>query len=482
MAKGFTRNIKPLKILTDEQVEAIHRSTLDVLQKTGIRFEHDKALKLFDDNGCMVDYEKKIVKLPDYLVEECIRKVPSSFYLKARDPRNDLRIGGNTLYYYNSVGMRILDLDTWESRPAKLSEQHDAVKVLDALENISLTGGYSPYADIEGIPPCMMYNETLASRIRYCTKVPHIGYRNDSEVFNIRMAKTVGIDVIGGVMASAPLTYYGDAVECSYRLTKAGFPIVLLSGGVYGGSAPATLAGATITNNAELLGGLVLIQLLRPGLGILAANFTYPMDMQRGHPCFGALGAALHGVMFSQIWRNYGIPVCFMTAGYSSSKKIDFQGAYERALNGLAGAISGTNVMEFQGCVYGELTFHPVRAVLDDDIAGWIGRFIEGVEVTEETLATDLINEVGPIPGHYLNLDHTRKLWKREQFIPKAADRTSYPEWIEKGKQDAVELAKKRVKEILETHIPTPLPRDQDKEIDEILKEARKYYKEKGLI
>ncbi len=231
MYKGFTRNIKTLKILTDEQVEAIHRGTLDVLQKTGVRFEHDRVLKLFHENGCMVDREKKVVKLPDYLVEECIRKVPSSFCVKARDPKNDLRIGGNTLYFYNSVGMRIVDLDTWESRPAKLSEQHDAVKVLDALENVSMIAGYSPYADIEGIPPCMLYNESLASRIRYSTKAQQIGYRNDSEVFNIRMAQTVGIDLLGGVMASAPLTYYGDSVECAYRLAEAGFPLVLLSGG-----------------------------------------------------------------------------------------------------------------------------------------------------------------------------------------------------------------------------------------------------------
>ena len=102
--------------------------------------------------------------------------------------------------------------------------------------------------------------------------------------------------------------------------------------------------------------------------------------------------------------------------------------------------------------------------------------------MTEETLALDLINEVGPIPGHYLNRDHTRRLWKKEQFIPKVADRTSYPEWIEKGKQDALELAKKRVKEILDTHVPMPLSKDQDKEIEKILEEAREYYKKKGLM
>ena len=98
MLKGFTRKFKPLKILTEEEVETIHRGTLDVLETTGVRVEHDRALKLFADHGCKVDFENKRVRIPSYLVEDCVRKCPSSFALKARDPKYDLRIGGNNLY------------------------------------------------------------------------------------------------------------------------------------------------------------------------------------------------------------------------------------------------------------------------------------------------------------------------------------------------------------------------------------------------
>jgi len=111
-----------------------------------------------------------------------------------------------------------------------------------------------------------------------------------------------------------------------------------------------------------------------------------------------------------------------------------------------------------------------------------IGRFTEGVEVNIETLALDLIEKVGPIPGFYLDKEHTRKWWKKEQFIPKVAVRLSYPEWIRKGKKNAIDYAKEKVKEILSTYEPIPLPEEQSREIDKILEEAKRYYAEKGML
>jgi trimethylamine--corrinoid protein Co-methyltransferase len=134
------------------------------------------------------------------------------------------------------------------------------------------------------------------------------------------------------------------------------------------------------------------------------------------------------------------------------------------------------------GGITGELTYHPVQSILDEDIAGMIGRFIEGVKVTDETLATEVIEQVGPIPGMYLDREHTRRCWKGEQFIPKVADRLSYPEWMDMGKKDALARAKERMQEILSTHKTVPLPEDQEEDINKILNEAEKYYKEKGML
>jgi trimethylamine--corrinoid protein Co-methyltransferase len=184
----------------------------------------------------------------------------------------------------------------------------------------------------------------------------------------------------------------------------------------------------------------------------------------------------------NQMLRKYQIPSCPGSGFTSTSKKIDYQTAYEKSLGALISALSGANLQIFQGGSSAELLYHPVLSILDDDVAGWIGRFLEGVTVTDDTLAIDLINQVGPIPGHYLGTSHTREWWRREQWLPQSADLEAYPVWIRSGKKDALALAKERMEEILATHKPSPLTPDQERAIDSILQEARGYYRKRNLI
>lgn len=479
--KGFTRKFKPLAILTEEQIEAIHRGTLDVLENTGVRIEHKRALELLEKNGCKVDYASMRVRFPPHLVEECLRMTPSSFRVKARDPKNDLIIGGNTLYFASAPGMQTVDIDTWEPREPTREEAHDAVTVMDVLPNLHYLAVYTPYFGFKGVPDVMKIPEICAAKIRNSTKFQVEGYSNDCEIFIIQMAKALGIDIMGSVLASPPLTYYKEAIECAFRFAEAGLPVRVMSGAVYGASAPSTIAGSTVTNNAEIIVGIVLLQLIRPGQRLKVRDFVYPQNMRTGSPAFGNIGISLHGAVFNQIWRRYGIPRGSNTA-YPSSKISDYQCGYEKAFIIFNAALSGANLQLLHGAVHGELTHHPVQAILDDDIAGMVGRYLEGVEVNDETLALDLIEEVGPIPGEYLSKEHTRKWWRMEQFVPKVADVLTYPEWVRTAKKNCLDYAKERMEEILATHKPTPLTAEQDKDIERILEDARKFYKEKGML
>jgi trimethylamine--corrinoid protein Co-methyltransferase len=149
----------------------------------------------------------------------------------------------------------------------------------------------------------------------------------------------------------------------------------------------------------------------------------------------------------------------------------------------LPSALSGSNIILMHGALCGEITAHPIMAVLCDDIAGMIGRYIEGVSVNDETIALDLIEKVGPIPGNFLNTTHTRQWWKKEQFLPRVADDLTYPEWMQSGKKDCIDHAKELMEEILATHkVSIPLTQSQLEEIRTILKEARVFYQESGLI
>ena len=129
MLKGFNRNFKPLEILTEEQVESIHQGTLNVLQEVGVQILHDRALELFQQNDCLVDLDEKRVRIPPSVVEECIQRSPSSFRVKAREPKNDLLVGGNRVYFRNFPGMDTVDLETWERRAPTRKEYYDLVKI-----------------------------------------------------------------------------------------------------------------------------------------------------------------------------------------------------------------------------------------------------------------------------------------------------------------------------------------------------------------
>ncbi len=483
MLTGFRRTIKPFQILTDEQILDIHAGTLSILRGTGVKVEHEVSLKLLKEHGCEVDFAEQMVRFPPGLIEECLRKCPSTFRVKARDSKKDVIFGGNNLYFKNSVGQLTIDIDTMEPLMPTENEFNDAMTILAALDNHHILGPYTPYFGYEGLPPVIAMPTTCATKIKYSPKVQLEGYAKGSEKFSIKMAKVVNSEIIGLMLSASPLTWGAEAIEAGFRYINADFPIVITSGTTMGGTAPATIAGSLVATNSELLPSVVLTQLEKPGAKLIAGTFTFPMEMRSGLPAFGDVGVSLYHLAFNQMWREfYRFPVYNSASGYCSSKTMDFQAGYEKMLACSMSALSGANLITLHGSVSAELTYHPIQSILDDDIAGIIGRLVEGFEVNEETLALDLIEKVGPIPGTFLALAHTRKWWKKEQFLPKAADRLSYPEWVEKSKKMCIDYAKERVEEILSTFSPTPLPQDQENELNEILEEARQYYKETGQI
>ncbi len=482
MIPGFTRKFPPQDLLTQEDAEAIHRGALYTLEKTGMRVDHGPSLELLEKNGCKVDRELNRAWMPAALVEECIRRCPSSFVLKARDSDLDLMIGGDTVYFMQGMGMRYVDLETWETRPATASEHRDAMIVADALENVHLADGIFFYMEREGIPPVMVMLENLVSGLRHSAKAQQFGYQKDCEIFAIQIAEALGINLNPELDSAAPLTLYAPPLDAAFRYVRAGFPIQPTVSITMGSEGPVTHVGSIVMAVAMVLGWTVLTQLIKPGAPMSIQHGNGPMDMKSGSTRFGMVGGALTSGMMNQMLRRYDIPSC-PSAGFSSnSKKIDYQVGYEKALGALTDALTGGNLFIFQGGSSGELMYHPALSVLDDDVAGWIGRFLEGVTVNDVTLAIDLINQVGPIPGHYLSTAHTREWWQKEHFLPKAADLEAYPVWIKSGKKDALELAKDRVEQILATHKPLPLTSAQEQSIEDVLKEARTYYRDKNLI
>jgi len=480
--KGFTRKFKALELLTEEQLTALHKASLDVLETTGVRVEHQRALKLYEQNGCKVDYSNNRVRIPPSLVEESLRLAPSSYRVKARDPKNDLIMGGDTVYFQPFPGTDAIDHETWETHRPTRKENYECAVIMDALENAHFMTCYTPFYGWQGVPAVMSIIESDAARIRCSSKAFETASSYDSERFAIKLGQAVGAEAWGYMGGAAPLTWPDNAIEACYKLLEADLPLQIISGNTIGASGPVTIAGATVTNNAELMSGVVLAQLIRPGARLLMMDFCFPQNMRTGSPSFGGIEAYLHNVVFNQIWHHYGIPTKTPPPGPTDSKRIDYQNGTEKATGAILAALSGSNLLPLMGGVYGELSWDPIQAILDNDLAGIIGRLLEGVEVTDLTMALDLINEVGPIPGHYLSSAHTRQNWKKEFYIPRCSDRLTYPEWMASGKKSCLDYAKARMEEILATHKISPLTTEQEAGVEGVLKEAREHYRKIGQI
>lgn len=479
--KGFTRNVKPLEILTEDHIWRLHRATLDILRHTGVTFKSKWALDFLEGEGCLVDRPAMRVRFPEGIVEECLQRVPSSYRIDARGPDNDLILGGSTLYFTHSAGMQTLNIDTYEPRDPTKAEYVECVKVLDALPTIDFLSCY-PYFGYENLPPAMAIPESVALKMQYSTKHQCTCYSSECEIFNIQMAQATDQEITGTLTCSPPLTWGDDAVQAARRMIEAGFPLATVDGNVLGGTGPATPLGNVAVCNAEHLSMITLVQLLSPGHRISVGHFACPMNMRTGSPAFGQIGGSISNVIWNQMWRHYRVPCSNGSPGYVDSKMIDFQAGYEKGIAALASAASGVNFMLLHLGVSAEISAHPVQAILDDDIAGMVGRFIEGEIISDETLALDVIEEVGPIPGHYLGAGHTREWCRKEQFVPRTAEQSSYQEWIMKGKPSALEHAKERMTEILASHEPLPLSAEQEADIQRILEDARAFYRKRGEL
>lgn len=467
---------RPLNILADEEVRMIHYGALEVLERTGVVFNHRKALDILSGLGCKVDDRKELVRFPSYLAEDALRKCPRRVLLKGRTGEYDVAIGDPYVHFCTCPAMDTLDIDTGARRTPTAQDYIDMVTVLDYLDEVHIV--HVPYTNLEGVLDWGLYPEISAIQFQYTRKPVTCGGIQGNEVWVIRMAQALDQTVLGALNASPPLTWASDQIECTFHYIEAGFPVFPGTGLATGATSPVTLAGSLVQQLAEVLSIIVLIQALKPGSGIVAKSRVEPIDMRSGIIAEGRVEKAIADAAWNQIWRWYGIPR-FHTCMTTDSKVPEYQCGMEKALQVLLSALSGSNFMCCIGGVYDEITSSPIVAVMDNELARRVARILDGVEVSEATMAVDLINEVGPIPGNFLSKEHTRKWWKAELMIPNLADPVGYDEWERRGKKVALDYAREKYEEIIATHKPDPLPEDKKLAIDEILQEARAFYRQK---
>lgn len=464
-------NKNPLKILSDNDVKKIHGASLEILESTGIKFEGEEALNILEEGGCSVDRNNMRVKIPVHVVQNALKQCPSSFTQKARNPKYDLRFEISRIFFTNHSAPYIRDIETGERRVPTLKDVGDLITLMDALENIDAI--FIPALNVSDRPKEVSVEWVVAEIFRRSEKTtigPNMG---GCAKWVIKMADVVGSDLIGGTYAAPPMNWGPEMSRGVITYARSGHIVSVGSGIGMGASGPATIAGTLVQANAEILAGIVLCQSTRPGVRMITTTEVAPMDMRIGELATGSIEAGIIAACLTQISHYYKLPMRSQFP-MTDAKIMDQQVGYEKSLQLMLIAMATNNYIISAGGLEDESSLSFEQLVIDNEIYGMVARIMRGVEVTDETMAVDLIKEVVSLGGNFLNKPHTKEWCRKEMFMPKVSDRYPYRSWVKKGEKDTIARAKEIVKEIIKTHQVPPLPEDVNKELDNILKAAER--------
>lgn len=450
-------------ILSDQDLELVHAASLDVLNYVGMVFEDERSVRLLVANGAAAKEDR--VLLPPAMVERAIALCPSRFPLFARDPALNVQLGLGRLYFTSGYGATfVLDLDTDQLRPARLEDVRQGALLADALDMVH-------YCLLPVIPQdvnCEL-GELAGAALLLATTTKHVGPSLSTVRYYptlIELARMVApldgaLPISLGCTTSSPLKLSRDSIARMRLCAERRIPFRVVSAPMSGATAPATLAGTLVQQNAEILGSLTLGQLMNPGTPLIYGTFASAADMRTGKIVLGGPELALLNAASAQLCRRYEIPLAYGTGGTSDSPAADQQAGAERMLTALYAATAGVEVIHdaVGGLLGSAMCFSPAQMVMDNEFCQMIGRTLAGIEVSTDTLALDVIAGVGP-GGNYLAESHTVKHYRREHFLPKLMNRGNISDWYEsdvtstRAASTMEGRARERARSILQTHKP----------------------------
>jgi len=464
-----------IRMLSEDQKTDIHSATLELLRRTGVEVLVPEVVGLLKDAGCWVEEER--VYIPSHLVEWAIDTAPSRVVLCDRNGDSAMELEGRKGYYgTGSDTPFVIDPFDGERRRATLDDVGNVARLVDGLTHLDFLMCMGIASDVtEPISDLYHFKEMVTN-----TQKPLIYTAWDRS--NLEDIVEMAEIVAGGATALqrnpfmalysepiSPLTHAEESCQKLLFVADKGLPVVYTPGLMMGATAPVTMAGALVQANAEALSGLLICQLIKEGTPVIGAGGILAMDMSEGLISYAAPEFMAAMTAFSEMYHHYGLPI-FSFSGCSDAKIFDQQAAAEGALWMLITALGGGNLIHDVGYIEAGMTASYDQIAAMDEVAGMVKRFMDGIEINEETIALDVIEEVGP-GGHFLNHDHTYQHFRRNWF-PTLLDRSSREKWEEEGRKTLGDRANARVREIIKHHAPPALDPEIMEGLDAVIQKA----------
>lgn len=465
------------KILSDSQLGDIYSAALEVLERTGIEVFEEEALDLLAGAGCRID-DKKRVRIPSYLVEGALESAPKRIMLSTRNGQRKVLLEDSRVYYgTGSDCPYILDSDTGERRMTVKADVERTARLCDALPNIDF---FMSLGLVSDVPPAVsdrhQYQAMLVNSVKPIVFTAHdeAGMADIIEMAAIAMGsreKLRGNPCITlYAEPTSPLQHSYDAVRKLLLAAQESVPVIYTPGHTAGGTAPVTLAGTLVLNNAEVLSGLVISQLKKRGAPFIVGGLPTLLDMRAAIFTYGAPEMHMMSAAMTEMAHYWRMPV-YSTAGCSDAKVMDQQAAVEAAFACIMAALSGANLVHDVGYLESGLTGSYDMLVMANEIIAMTKRIMKGININEETLALDVIDKVGP-GGNFLLEKHTLNHFKNEHWASELMDRSTYGKWMHAGGTTLGQRVNEKVKRILREYRPEPLSSEQLKEIGVVIARA----------
>ena len=457
-------------ILTKTQVEKVHEASLNILWKIGVDFGYPPAVEVLKKGGAKVDGER--VFFPPKLVEEQIKKAPSQFTLYARNPDNNIIIGGHHMVFTPGYGAPFVSDIVNGRRRATLNDFENFVKLTGASVNQNILSGnvVEPndishevrhaqmyYTSVKYSDKCFMGSAMGEQGAKDSVRMASILFGSEAQLAE----KPRFISIVGSL---TPLKYDLRMLGALMEYAGAGQPQLISSLSIAGATGPVTLAGNLALQNAEILAGIALAQLVREGTPVIFAGASSNAEMRSGALSIGSPEMAMNTAATARMARYYKLPS--RSGGAVCDAKVpDAQAAYESMMSLLMAQASGINfVLHTAGILdtYNCMSYE--KFIVDDEMCGMVKRIKKGFKVNDNTLGLDVIKEVGP-GGHFLDKDHTLEHFRGELYQPTISNRDDFDGWNAKGSLHCMDAANKKYKEILESYEVPELPADVDKDL-----------------
>ncbi|UCF91877.1 MAG: trimethylamine methyltransferase family protein [Desulfobacterales bacterium] len=471
-------NSTPLEYFSAEQMRDIHGAALEILEDCGTVVHHKKCVELLQKAGAYVKDDKRVF-IPSGLAEWAIRSAPSRVTIYDRKGKPSMFLEGRNVYYgTGSDCPHLLDSFTGERRDFRLKDVEDAVRLVDFLPNIDFTMSMGLAPDV---PTDLQYQYKYATMIRNSIKpqvITAADRKSLEDITDIAAAAAGGREELRRKPIfvlydepTSPLIHMHEAMEKLLFMAENRLPTNYSPGIMAGGTGPVTMAGAITQADAEILAGLVIHQLARPGAPFIFGAGMSPMDMHSMQPTYSSPEAMMEQAGLCQIGRClYDLPT-WGFGGCSASKLADEQAVNEASTYIMMSGWMGTNLVHDVGYLEFGLTYSFDLLVMCDEFIGQVRRMMEGIRVDPEYLAVDAVKRVGP-GGHFLDDPHTLGHF-RENWQPGITDRRTYETWKAKGASTMGQRTRAKIKAILDKHQPEPLSPETDAQIEEILRRAQ---------